>query len=611
MAEPEQPDFVNVTELQRREDLQNYYILADDLGQGMFGVTCMATPVNDPTRRVAVKIQDRGHPDLLIPPHIIAEEILRLYKEILIINRILPKHPNILEIKDLLVSPDQSFIVTELCERKMADFYPVCDEASARRAFAQLVDAVHVCHEHGVLHNDIKVDNILFLDAQFMQVKLIDFGVAEYSPQWARKRHNEFDHNKWFAQEEIWDREPHPDIDVRALGTVLHEMICGQYVPDIMTGMVEKMQTIYRPRWNRFSPAALDLLLHIGISPYGPRGDEESLTLDQVRQHPWLTGLPFINIQPAINLEEELRALQWDLKVLRRLLKGWMVLPICIMDNPPVPTGYQVTGAFNRDDQQNSVYSVTSVSYPDVQRVMKVIHGRMPGTPPGIVDVPPINIYVDMLITLRILPRHENFVKIRNVYVSTNTVALVKELLNNNSLEDLFPVANDVTSRWVFKQIANAVRHLHHHGVVHTDLHPRHIMFTDDFQHCKIINCSHALYVQHMVRLSHENFEPERYFTPVLLQSMAAQADAQDDISALGRILHAMMCNKWEEDATQIGLFWRVDLVPDQEEFHPLAFNLLGRIGPEPFGLAHEYRQISIDEICEHPWLLLTEDGEP
>ncbi|KAL2608119.1 hypothetical protein R1flu_026692 [Riccia fluitans] len=85
MAEPEPPDFVRATELQRNEDLVNHYTLGDELGGGMFGTSYTATPVNHPTRRVAVKVQNRRHPELdTVIPHEIFN--LRLYKEILIVN---------------------------------------------------------------------------------------------------------------------------------------------------------------------------------------------------------------------------------------------------------------------------------------------------------------------------------------------------------------------------------------------------------------------------------------------------------------------------------------------------------------------------------------------
>ncbi|KAL3675205.1 hypothetical protein R1sor_025153 [Riccia sorocarpa] len=480
------PDFVRVKVLDRREDLENHYILTNDsLGEGMFGTTCVARCVSDPSQRVAVKTQQRVDPI----NGIFEEEVLRLYKEILFLNRILPRHPNILELKDVLVSPAECFYVTELCEGKMEDFYPVCDEESARRAFSQLVEAVHVCHQHGVLHNDIKVDNILFSDRNFMQVKLIDFGVAEYDPQWAVRRNRDFDYLQWFNPEEIWGIGLNPKVDIRALGFILHEMIVGQSIYEVTSFIV---QTDQRPRTDMFSSAALHLLSQIGMKPYGPEDQDLAFTLDQIREHPWLTGLPFINIQPTMNLQEELRLLQNDLTVLKRLLRSWMIPPVIVqIDMNAVMMEYEALGWLYRGHEQTRLYLIRSKANNQIQR------------------------------------------------------------------------------------------------------------------HCKLVNCTRGLYVQHMARLSHENFEPEKHLTPQLLELMASEADPQDDITDLGKILYAMMCRRWEEDPAESPESYRTDLLPVEDEFHPLAFDLLGMIGPEPFGAPQRYRTISIDEICEHPWLLL------
>lgn len=48
------------------------------------------------------------------------------------------------------------------------------DESIARYYFSQLVNVLQYCHSRGLVHRDIKPDNIL-LDDNF-DIKLIDFG---------------------------------------------------------------------------------------------------------------------------------------------------------------------------------------------------------------------------------------------------------------------------------------------------------------------------------------------------------------------------------------------------------------------------------------------------
>jgi calcium/calmodulin-dependent protein kinase I len=54
------------------------------------------------------------------------------------------------------------------------------DEPHAQRYLCQLVGALVHCHQHGVCHRDIKLQNILLETRTFdAQVKLIDFGNAK------------------------------------------------------------------------------------------------------------------------------------------------------------------------------------------------------------------------------------------------------------------------------------------------------------------------------------------------------------------------------------------------------------------------------------------------
>ena len=51
-------------------------------------------------------------------------------------------------------------------------------EKFARKIFKQIVETVDSCHKSGVIHRDIKDENIL-IDEKHEQIKLIDFGSAD------------------------------------------------------------------------------------------------------------------------------------------------------------------------------------------------------------------------------------------------------------------------------------------------------------------------------------------------------------------------------------------------------------------------------------------------
>ena len=52
------------------------------------------------------------------------------------------------------------------------------DEKEARKILIQIVNALQYCHSHGVVHRDLKLENVMFKDVEDCYVKVIDFGIS-------------------------------------------------------------------------------------------------------------------------------------------------------------------------------------------------------------------------------------------------------------------------------------------------------------------------------------------------------------------------------------------------------------------------------------------------
>ena len=92
---------------------------------------------------------------------------------------------SILQLRNAFEDEDTGliFIVTELCEGgtlldRIRDESVVGNDECIRQTFLQILDAVGGCHNAGIYHRDLKLENILFkADGS---VVLADFGFATY-----------------------------------------------------------------------------------------------------------------------------------------------------------------------------------------------------------------------------------------------------------------------------------------------------------------------------------------------------------------------------------------------------------------------------------------------
>jgi len=89
-------------------------------------------------------------------------------------------HSSIVKIVDFSLNEGRPYFVTEYCHGGTianADPYWRADPVATLVVFEQILDAVHTAHSHGVLHRDIKPDNI-FLKSAMGPPVVGDFGLS-------------------------------------------------------------------------------------------------------------------------------------------------------------------------------------------------------------------------------------------------------------------------------------------------------------------------------------------------------------------------------------------------------------------------------------------------
>ena len=156
----------------------NGYELGEELGHGGMSVVYRATHAADAggTRSrasVAVKVFDA--PD---GPH--REELARKFvQETKLLSAL--EHPNLIKVLDAGADGDgRPWLAMELMDRaslaaRLSASRPI-PPAEVARIYVQLRAALAYCHAKGIVHGDVKAENVLF--AADGTVKLADFGIA-------------------------------------------------------------------------------------------------------------------------------------------------------------------------------------------------------------------------------------------------------------------------------------------------------------------------------------------------------------------------------------------------------------------------------------------------
>ena len=151
---------------------------------------------------------------------------------------------------------------------------------------AQIADAVAALHEAGIIHCDLKPDNVMveYRDglAGWPRIKVIDFGVARLHP-----RHEVAGTPHYMAPEQ-WRGHAEPRTDVYALGCLLYELITGDVpfdgsLPQLMAAHCD--DRALAPSLVRWCPEIIErLVLRMLAKEPGmrPHMDEVARTLADV-----------------------------------------------------------------------------------------------------------------------------------------------------------------------------------------------------------------------------------------------------------------------------------------------------------------------------------------
>ncbi|SEH07437.1 serine/threonine protein kinase [Candidatus Venteria ishoeyi] len=140
------------------------------------------------------------------------------------------QHPNVVRLYEYGKWQARFYEVMEFCAGGvMADFMPLSEE-DIRAYLPGILDGLSHCHQQGIIHRDIKPNNLFFLTPQRQTVLLGDFGISSYLDRGNQIRMTQSASHltlDYAAPELIDGHEVSPKTDYYGLGITLMHLLAG------------------------------------------------------------------------------------------------------------------------------------------------------------------------------------------------------------------------------------------------------------------------------------------------------------------------------------------------------------------------------------------------
>merc|ERR1711892_134228 len=257
-----------------RKEMHALYAVKEEIGRGGFGVVYAAERKSDGLE-VAVKEVSKDTNTLTNNNVPLEVALMQQANDV----------PGVIKLLDYFDATDCFYIVMERFNSKdlfdfISDQGPL-PETVAKDLFSQLVDTVRLCHQKGVVHRDIKDENIL-IDINTFKTKLIDFGSGAYLQN---KVYQEFQGTRVYSPPEWINNRAYTAeaLTVWSLGILLYDMVCGD-IP------FESDHEISTARLVWFHQLKLSNQVKDLISGCLTLDPHKRMTLDRIRYHPWCRG---------------------------------------------------------------------------------------------------------------------------------------------------------------------------------------------------------------------------------------------------------------------------------------------------------------------------------
>lgn len=268
----------NCNHSQPRNSLFGKYEMGRLLGQGTFAKVFYGKNLLT-NESVAIKVIHKDH----VKKEGLMEQIKR---EISVMS--LVRHPNVVELKEVMATKGKIFFVMEYV--KGGELFAKVvkgklKEDLARKYFQQLVSAVDFCHSRGVSHRDLKPENLLLDENE--NLKVSDFGLSALPEQlWNDGLLHTQCGTPAYVAPEVLRKKGYDGAkaDIWSCGVILFVLLAG-YLPFQADNVMQIYRKLFKaeyefPQW--FSTDAKFLISKLLVSDPGKR-----ISIPEIMQTPW------------------------------------------------------------------------------------------------------------------------------------------------------------------------------------------------------------------------------------------------------------------------------------------------------------------------------------
>jgi len=261
---------------ERKEKLLgNQYKVTEVIGEGAFGKVKMGEDTKT-HQKVAIKILNLK----MMKP----SDVESAHREIKILKQIV--HKNIVKLLDVFETENRLYLVQEHAGVDLHTYvmqHSKLSETETKNIFVQLCDAVEYCHALGIVHRDIKPNNILLDDGGV--ARLIDFGVSNFASE-DEMRGTYCGTTACAPPEMILGKKYQgTKVDVWTMGVMLYFMLTGNMpFPDIAS--ILNAQFVPPPGVSENCIDVLTKMLELDV--------DKRAKLSEIITHPWITKSTFV-----------------------------------------------------------------------------------------------------------------------------------------------------------------------------------------------------------------------------------------------------------------------------------------------------------------------------